>query len=152
MSVFARLPDVITRDPVAVMSATCADELSAIQELWPWFETLVGLRGRKMYAAAEVVAGTYTTCTPLRPGDDAGALGLEVGELAGGRFRRGRLRGEAPGVYELIGPGIRELEAAGPVDRSRPVVEFYKRSDEIELWVPVPDTQGVVADLTAPVP
>ena len=25
------------------------------------------------------------------------------------------------------------------IDPTRPVVEFYKRRDEIELWVPVPD-------------
>ncbi len=137
MSVFVRPPDLISRSPVAVMLATCADDLTAIQQLWPRFEELVGLRGRRMYAVVDVVAGTYTTCTPLRPDDDPDAFGLEVGEMDGGRFHRGRLRGEPPGVYELISPGFRELESLGPVDRTRPVVEFYKRSDEIELWVPV---------------
>lgn len=139
MTVFARPVDVIAREPVRVLRASCADELPAIQELWPRFEELVGLRGRKMYAAIDVTAGTYSTCCVVRPTDDPAALGLDVGELPGGRFRRGRLRGEPPGLYELIGPGVEELEACGPVDRARPVVEFYKRHDEIELWVPVPD-------------
>ena len=57
VSVFTRPPDVVTRDPVTVMLASCADELSEIQRLWPWFEELVGLRGRKMYGAALVDAG-----------------------------------------------------------------------------------------------
>lgn len=139
MSTFARPPDPIVRQPVRVMSATCADDLAAIQQLWPRFEALVGLRGRKMYAAADVAAGTYTTCTPIRSDDDPDDLGLDVGDLPGGRFLRGRLVGEPPALYDLIGPGFEELEAAGPVDRGRPLVEFYKRRDQIELWVPVAD-------------
>ena len=143
MSVFAGPPDVVSRDPVTVMLATCADELSEIQRLWPWFEELVGLRGRKMYGAALVDAHTYLTCTPVRPGDDPERLGLQVDELAGGTFRRGRLRGEPPGIYASIGPGVEELEAAGLVDRARPVVEFYKRRDEVELWVPITHPAGL---------
>ncbi len=137
MSVFTRPPDLIARDTVKVMIATCADELSAIQQLWPRFEELVGLRGRKMYGAADIAAGTYSTCTPLRPEDDPQELGLELGELAGGRFRRGRLVGEPPELYVQIGPGFQELDSAGMVDPRRPLVEFYKRRDEVELWVPV---------------
>ena len=90
-----------------------------------------------MYAAAHVLTNTYVTCTPLRPGDDPVALGLDVGELPGGTFRRGRLRGPPPAVYASIGPGFDELESAGGIDRTRPLIEFYKRHDEIELWAPV---------------
>ena len=137
MTLFASSPDLIQREPVQVMQATCLDDLAEIQRLWPWFEKRVGLRGRKMYAAADVLANTYTTCTPLREGDEPADLGLEVGELPGGTFRRGRLRGMPPEVYASIGPGFDELEAAGATDQSRPLIEFYKRHDEIELWVPV---------------
>ena len=91
-----------------------------------------------MYGLVDVTSGTYSTCSPVRPGDDPHALGLRVGELGGGRFRRGRLRGEPPGLYASIAPGCDEVASAGPVDRSRPMIEFYKRRDEIELWVPVP--------------
>jgi hypothetical protein len=139
VTVFARPSDRIERDSLAVMFATCADKLPEIQELWPRFEHLVGLRGRKMFATVDLVAGTYATCTPLRSGDDPAELGLHLGELPAGRFRRGRLRGEAPELYRWIGPGFDELEAAGAVDRTRPLVEFYKRHDEIELWLPVTD-------------
>jgi hypothetical protein len=137
VTLFANRPDQITRDRLHVMHASCADELSEIQKLWPWFEERVGLRGRKMYAAADVRAGTYTTCTPVRPEDDPELLGLETGELPGGIFRRGRLRGTPPEVYGLIGPGFDELQSTTSVDPTRPLVEFYRRHDEIELWVPV---------------
>jgi hypothetical protein len=137
VSLFASRPDLISRPAVVVMQATCQDELAEIQALWPWFEERVGLQGRKMYAAADPLAGTYTTCTPVRAGDDPAALGLAVGDLGGGLFRRGRLRGVPPELYASIGPGFEELEAAGRVDRARPLVEFYKRHDEVELWLPV---------------
>jgi hypothetical protein len=138
MSVIAGPINVIERDPVTVLLKTCRDELAEIQRLWPEFEQLVGVRGRKMYATVNVAAGTYTACTPLRPDDDPEALRVVVGELPGGLFRRGRLKGEPPAVYGVIALGVEELVAAGPVDPARPVVEFYKRRDEIELWVPVP--------------
>ncbi len=137
MTVLAGSSDLIVRGPVVVMLATCDDALPAIQELWPRFEQLVGLRSRKMYALVDLVAGTYSTCTPIRNGDDPEKLGLHRGALPGGSYRRGRLRGEPPDLYRSIGPGFDELEAAGDADRTRPLVEFYKRHDQIELWVPV---------------
>ena len=137
MTLFTSAPGLIDREPTAVMKATCADDLSEIQALWPWFEQRVGLRGRKMYATADVRTNTYTTCTPLRRGDDPAGLGLEVGELPGGTFRRGRLRGPAPEIYASIGPGFEELESTHVVDGSRPLVEYYRRVDDIELWLPV---------------
>ena len=137
MSVLAGPPDLLHRHDVAVMLSSTQDEPAAIRQLWLWFEDLVGLRGRHMYAAIDQVAGTYTTCTPVRPGDDPDALGLQRGVLAGGPYRRGRLRGEPPEVYAQIGPAMDEVAGAGPVDPARPWVEFYRRRDEIELWVPV---------------
>jgi hypothetical protein len=139
MTLLARPPDVISRRPLPLMKATCADELPEIQRLWPRFEALVGLRGRRMYAVADLASGTYSTCCLLRPGDDPRDLGLDEGELPGGRFLRGRLVGEPPDVYDHIGPGFEELRSLAQMDRSRPLVEFYARRDEIELWLPVLD-------------
>ena len=92
--IFTDPPDRISRADVAVMARTTVDDLPHIQALWPAFEHLVGLRGRKMYASVDAAAGTYTTCTPVRYGDDPQALGLEVGVLPGGDYLRGRLVGE----------------------------------------------------------
>jgi hypothetical protein len=138
VSVLVRPPDVVDREPVMVMFATCADEVTEIQTLWLEFEQLVGLRGRKMYGVVGPKVGTYATCTPVRDDDAPDGLKLQVGEIPGGRFRRGRLRGEPPDVYALVAPGVEELESAGPLDATRAVIEFYKRRGEIELFVPVP--------------
>lgn len=137
MTVLSAATDVIQRDPTLVMGATCADLPVEIQRLWPKFEHLVGLQGRKMYALVDVEACSYVTCTPIRADDDANALELQVTELPGGRYRRGRVCGEPPAIYALIAPGVAELMAAGAADATRPIVEFYKRRDEIELWVPI---------------
>ena len=119
------------------MAQVVADELAEIQLLWPRFEALVGLRGRKMYAMVDTARATYAACTPVLADDDPDDLGLERGELPGGAFLCGRLKGAPPSVYDLIGPAVGELEASVQPDRSRPVVEFYRRHDEIELWLPV---------------
>lgn len=137
-SVFVGTPDRISRSDVSVMQQSTIDDLPHIQALWPTFEELVGLRGRKMYALIDTAQKTYTVCTPIREGDDPEHFGLAAGVLAGGSYLRGRIVGEPPGVYESIGPGLAELQAIGPVDPGRPLVEFYRRRDQIELWLPLP--------------
>jgi hypothetical protein len=121
---------------VAVMLDRVRDELPAIQELWPRFERLVGLRGRRMYAM--VTAGTYAACTPVREDDDPAHLGLDTAILPGGWYLQARIAGEPPGLYERIGPAMEALEElASPADPARPLIEYYQRHDVIELWVPI---------------
>jgi len=136
-SVFSQKPDRIERLDVAVMEQSTVDDLSHIQSLWPRFEELVGLRGRKMFGRADVLLNTYTACTPVRADDDAEVLGLQLGTLFGGLYLRGRLKGEPSTIYAAIGDGMNELQAIQPVDTTRPLIEFYRRHDEVELWVPV---------------
>lgn len=113
------------------------DELPAIQELWARFERTVGLRGRKMYALVDSDGGEYVTCTPILTGDDPSALGLEAGTLPGGAYLRARLIGEPPALYERIGPAMRALAALATADPTRPEVEYYRRHDQVELWLPI---------------
>jgi hypothetical protein len=135
--VFTSPPDRIAREDVRVMLASTEDELPAIQRLWPWFEQLVGLKGRKFYGLAWPAANRYVACTPVKDGDDPAGYGLEVGVLPGGAYARGRLSGEPPGVYDLIGPGMSALESSVRTDTTRPLVEYYRSRVDIELWVPV---------------
>jgi hypothetical protein len=129
---------VLTAD-VSVMLERTRDELPAIQQLWPRFERLVGLPGRRMYAMVDVPGGVYMTCTPIKADDDPAALGLETGVLPGGWYLQARLTGEPPQLYARIGPAMQALVAQAELDPARPLVEYYRRHDEIELWVPVLD-------------
>jgi hypothetical protein len=131
------VPDWIDRIAATVLQRHTVDDLAHIQATWPAFERLVGLRGRRMFAKVDGPGGTYTVCTLLRADDPADRFGLESGTLEGGAYLRGRILGDAPAVYDRIGPGMRELAALADVDRTRPFVEHYRRADEIELWVPV---------------
>ncbi len=121
---------------VTVMLERTRDELPAIQELWPRFERLVGLRKRRMYAM--ITAQSYAACTPLKDGDNPAHFGLSTAVLPGGWYLQARIAGDPPGLYERIAPAMQTLEeAAAPADPTRPLVEYYRRHDVIELWVPV---------------
>ncbi len=136
-SVFCDNPDRIERPDVVVMGRSTMDDQPHIQSLWPAFEQLVGLRGRRMLGQADLSRNTYTACTPIRADDDPIELDLEVGTLLGGLYLRGRMKGEPSQIYPAIGDGMSELRALGPVDTSRPLVEYYRRHNEVELWVPI---------------
>jgi hypothetical protein len=135
--IFDAPPARVLKADVPVMLERTSDELTAIQQLWPRFEGLVGLRGRRMYAMVEGSGGTYAACTPIKDGDDPAALGLGTAVLPGGWYLRTRITGEPPGLYERIGPAMQALEKLARVDPDRPLVEYYRRHEQIELWVPV---------------
>lgn len=131
-------PARVFKEAQTVMFQRTRDELPAIQRLWPHFERLVGLHGRRMYAMVDMGAATYAACTPIKEDDDPARFGLDVGELPGGWYLRARITGDPPELYERIGPAMQSLVTlADPPDASRPLVEFYRRHDQIELWVPV---------------
>ncbi|MFD8924396.1 hypothetical protein [Streptomyces mirabilis] len=136
-SVFPAPPDRIQRQDITVMQQATVDELTHIQRLWPSFEQLVGLRGRKMYAQIDERQNTYTVCTPVKEHDSPDRLGLQLGTLAGGWYLHGRLVGDPPQIYGRIADGVAELQATLPADDTRPLIEFYRRHDQIELWLPI---------------
>jgi len=128
---------VVERDEVVVMFKRVSDEQTAISHGWVEVEEAVGLRGRKFYGAFDETQGEYWVCVQVREGDDAAALGLETGRLPGGRYAQVRLQGDPPAVYELIAPTLKRLATRPDRDPSRPGIEFYRRRDVIDLFLPV---------------
>jgi hypothetical protein len=122
---------IVERETTPVLFVACADEITAIRAAWERLEALVPLKGRRFFGAA-YADGRYRACVQRLDGEPAGAL--EEGELPGGRYRRERLRGEPPEVYDRIAPTV---EALGPGDPDRPVIEYYRRRDEIDVLMPV---------------
>jgi hypothetical protein len=119
------------------MMLRVADELPEIQRGWTTLENLVGLRGHKFYGVIDERSGEYVCSANVRADDPADRFGLETGELAGGDYLRITITGEPPAVYERIGPTVRHLQSLATADPDRGIVEFYRRCDEIELWLPV---------------
>ena len=54
--IFDSQPTRTLKPDVAVLLERTREELPAIQQLWPRFEHLVGLRGRRMYAMVDIRA------------------------------------------------------------------------------------------------
>jgi hypothetical protein len=133
----AREPDVVEREPVAVMVRRVADELPVIQRTWAEVEDAIGLHGRHFFGAFDEATNEYLVCVRMEDGDDPSVFELEAGELPGGRFARLRLRGEPPAVYEQIASGFSQLLAAFAHDASRVQIEHYRRVDEIDLLLPI---------------
>jgi len=128
----------VDRDDVSVMLRRVPDEVRSIRRAWKQVEQALGsLRGRKFYGAFDATTNQYAVCVALRQGDDPDALDLQQGTLPGGRYIRLRLKGEPPDVYDLIPTTMESLADRPDRDLTRPLLEFYRRRDEIDLMVPV---------------
>jgi DNA gyrase inhibitor GyrI len=131
-------PTLTEREDTPVMFLRAAGGLAGVKEAWEELEARLGsTRQRKFFGAYEPASGDYRACVERRDDDDPAAFGLEVDVLPGGSYLRARLRGEPPAVYERIGPTFVEMAKSAPGDSSRPSIEFYRRSDEIDLLLPV---------------
>jgi Integron-associated effector binding protein len=126
----------VEREEIAVQFVRVPDGLEHIRRAWDELEAVVALRGRHFYGAFDPVADDYRACVEVREGDEH-VPSLESGTLPGGRYLRTRLRGEPPGIYELIGATFDELARQAKPDDSRPSLEHYRRHDEIDLLLPI---------------
>jgi DNA gyrase inhibitor GyrI len=129
-------PSRIEREPTRVAFLRTRDDPAAIARAWQDLEDVVDLRGGRFFGVVEPAGDEYRACVELRPDDDPVKWGFETGTIPGGAYLRVRLRGEPPEIYEQIGPRMAELEAATDRDEHRPLIEFYRRRDEIDLLVP----------------
>jgi predicted transcriptional regulator YdeE len=136
-------PAIVERPAVAVMFLRCADDIAIFRPLWARFEAQVGLRGRKFYGAFYPEPNEYHVCAGIKNGDDPASQGFEVGSLPAGRYLRAQLRGEPPEVYDGIGRTFESLQKLVAPDVTRPFIEFYRRHDEIDLFLPVAQPHAV---------
>ena len=131
-------PKIVERKQIAVMFRRTTDVQQSITRTWAEVEIVVGsLKGRKFYGAFDATTREYWVCVKREEGDEPGALGLEEGVLPGGRYARVRLKGDPPAVHGLIRPAFERLWERSDADPSRPSIEFYRRSDEIDLLLPI---------------
>jgi hypothetical protein len=95
------------------------------------------LRGRRFFGVFDPASSEYLACAQTKDSDDAPRLGLRQTVIPGGAYLRATITGEPPGVYAQIGPTFDELEKQERPDSNRPVIEYYRRHNEIDLLVPV---------------
>ena len=99
-------------------------------------EAKIPPRGRKVFGYWHPPALEYRACYALKPEDSPDARGFATAVLAGGLYRRARLKGKD--VYAQIPGAFDELAAAGGLaDDGRPWLESYRRHDEVDVLVPL---------------
>jgi len=130
---------VVERNDVSVLYVGRRDSLpQAPKDAFEELERKIGsLRGRKFYGVFYAADDEYRACVEPKPGDNAAALRLSDGVIPGGRYARDVLRGDPPEVYSGIPRAFDALVAAVDHDPSRPSIEFYRRNDEIVLFLPI---------------
>lgn len=98
------------------------------------------LTGRKCYGVStEDESGLhYQACVAIQEGDDPASLGLTPSEIPGGKYAKDRIRPwdyrkDVPKLIEKFEKMTQEHEA----DKTRPSVEFYRRHDDLILYLPI---------------
>ena len=98
------------------------------------------LTGRKCYGVSitDKSGLHYKACVAIQEGDDPTALDLEVSEIPGGKYAKGRIR---PWDYRKDVPKLtakfEQMSKEHKVDNTRPHVEFYRRHDDLILYLPI---------------
>ena len=133
----------VIRDPTPVMCRRVNDDHEAITQAWlELTQNLGSLRGRRLFGVFAPGTGEYRVCAQIWPGDDPQHLRLDAGTIAGGRYLRARIRRTSPDIYTSIPSIFAEMETHTHRDPNRPIVEFYRSHDTIDLLLPVQtDTQ-----------
>lgn len=98
------------------------------------------LTGRKCYGVSnEDEDGLhYRACVSILDGDDPAVLGLEVSEIPGGKYAKDRIRpwDFRKDVPELVAK-FEAMAKEHKEDKTRPSVEFYRRHDDLILYLPI---------------
>lgn len=126
-----------TLNAVEVMCVTANLGSSGIKDSWDRLErVLASLKGRKFYGAFVFPDGPYRACVAVLPGDEPAAMGLQRWTIPGGLYLRRRLVNwqEDP---DRIGTAFGEMSAQVHPDGERPSIEFYRRHDEVILYLPI---------------
>jgi DNA gyrase inhibitor GyrI len=110
----------------------------AAQRAFGELESRLGtLRGRRFFGVFDPASREYLACVQTKGGEEAHALGLGQTVIPGGTYLRTTITGQPPAVYAQVGPTFEELEKQSRPDSNRPLIEFYRRHNEIDLLVPV---------------
>ena len=131
--------DVTERDTVPVIYTASAggpaDIPSLAHQAWHDLEARIPITGRRAYGYWDPRAQEYRACYSLEAQDDPEAVGLKQSVIPGGFYRRARLKGDD--VFDKIGAAFDKLAEDAPVDKTRPWFEFYRREDEVDIFVPI---------------
>ncbi len=123
--------------PIDVLFLVADPGPGGIQAAWDRLEHgLPSLKGRKFYGAFSYPDGPYRACVAVRSDDDEAKLGLTRWTIPGGVYLRRRLvdwQEDPDRIRRTFGEMAKQVR---PDDR-RPTVEYYRRHDEVLLYLPI---------------
>ncbi len=126
-----------TLDSIDVMCVIADPGPAGIKDSWDRLERILrSLKGRKFYGTYHFPDGPYRACVALRPGDEPETLGLQRLTIPGGLYLRRRLAAWQQDP-ERVGIAFGEMSAQVQPDGQRPSIEFYRRHDEVILYLPI---------------
>jgi hypothetical protein len=100
-------------------------------------EQVVPLKGNRFFATFDSLTQEYRACVALKAGQSGAYYGLPEGVLAGGKYAQAKLVGPFAEIVAKIAPTFIEMRREHGRDPTRLPIEFYKRSSEILLYLPV---------------
>ena len=128
----------VTRADLTVLSMDVPLDLAQVQQAWPRFEaSLDSLHGRRMMGLVLNRQGVYRLATSKLDRDSDHSYDLEETVVPGGDYLRLTLVGTPPELYSRIGAAFDALFEQADHDPDRPLIEFYRREDEVDCLVPV---------------
>lgn len=92
------------------------------------------LKGRKFYGIYD--GQLYRAAVGISQDETAEGMGLEPLTIVGGFYVTCRLKNWEQYV-DRLGDIVQWMMESAPWDRFRPTVEFYRRRDTLDLWIPV---------------
>lgn len=129
--------DTVKLQLVEVMYVVADGGLAGIKAAWGALEgRLPSLRGRKFYGTFQFPDGPYRACVALTEQDSPEALDLERGMIPAGFYAR-KIVLNWEDDPKSIATGFDELAKHSTPDPTRPSIEFYRRHNEVILYLPI---------------
>ena len=127
---------IIEREAMRVAYTASIGDPSA-SDAFQRLEQVVPLKGNRFFATFDSHTQEYRACVALKPGQSGACYGLPEGVLAGGKYAQAKLSGPFAEIVAKIAPTFIQMRREHGRDPTRLPIEFYKRSSEILLYLPV---------------
>jgi len=127
---------IIERAAIRVAYTTSIGDPSA-SDAFQRLEQVVPLKGNRFFATFDSLTQEYRACVALKAGQGGAWYGLPEGVLPGGTYASTKLVGPFADIVARIAPAFAQLRQEHGRDPARLPIEYYKRSSEIVLYLPV---------------
>ena len=127
---------IIEREAIRVAYTTSIGDPST-SDAFQRLEQVVPLKGNRFFATFDSLTQEYRACVALKAGQSGAWYGLPQCVLPGGTYAYTKLSGPFADIVASIAPTFAQMRREHGRDPVRLPIEYYKRSSEIILYLPV---------------